>query len=351
MKEVIAKRIQSARKLAGLSLRELADRMEGIVSHNAISKYEKAEMIPDSKVLLALAKALNVQADYFFRPFTIEIENIEFRKKSKLPTKNVASIKEDVTGRLERYVELEQFLQFSASFENPLASVVIKTGEQVEQAVEELRAVWKLGNNVLSNVIELLEDKEIKVIEIDAPLEFDGLSGWASEDIPVIVVNKHYSIERKRFTALHELAHLLLSFDEGLEHKTIERLCHRFAGAMLMPKETFLEELGSTRKNISLSELITLKESYGISIQALMARAKDLEIISSETYIAFRKWVNQHPDHKTEKGFGSFKGSEGSTRFKQLLYRATAEEIISMSKAANLANQKLAEFRDEYIAL
>jgi transcriptional regulator with XRE-family HTH domain len=67
MKEQIGNRIKSARKLAGFSLRELADLLNGIVSHNAISKYEKGLMMPDSKVLIALSKALNVKTDFFFR--------------------------------------------------------------------------------------------------------------------------------------------------------------------------------------------------------------------------------------------------------------------------------------------
>jgi hypothetical protein len=44
-------------------------------------------------------------------------------------------------------------------------------------------------------------------------------------------------------------------------------------------------------------------------------------------------------------------GKEQSNRFKQLLNRAAAEDVISMSKAANLANVKLAVFRDEFFAL
>jgi hypothetical protein len=44
---------------------------------------------------------------------------------------------------------------------------------------------------------------------------------------------------------------------------------------------------------------------------------------------------------------GEYQGYEKSNRFKQLIYRAVAEEIISSSKAAALDNKKLAEFRDE----
>ena len=119
MKDIIAKRIKSARTLAGLSLRELSDKMDGIVSHNAITKYEKGLMMPDSKVLLALANALKVKVDYFFRPYTIEIDNIEFRKKSKLPEKEVKSIKEEAIDTIARYIELEQFLNLGSAFVNP----------------------------------------------------------------------------------------------------------------------------------------------------------------------------------------------------------------------------------------
>ncbi|CAN5261863.1 hypothetical protein BH23BAC1_BH23BAC1_50320 [soil metagenome] len=351
MKEIFAKRIKSARTLAGFSLRELSEKMEGIVSHNAIKKYEEGLMMPDSKVILALSSALNVNTDFFFRPFTVDIGKIEFRKKAKLLKKEVNSIKENITISIEKYIELEQFLNVSSAFINPVNHLKINNGEDIEEAVNHLLDVWKIGINALPNVIELLEDKEIKVIELDADEAFDGLSGWANENIPLIVINKSFPVERKRFTALHELSHLLLSFNPELPKKNIEKLCHRFAGAMLMPKETFLNELGGFRKRISVPELIVIKETYGISIQAIMARAKDLRVINEETYINFRKYINSSENYRKEIGLGKYEGKEYSSRFKQLLYRAAAEEVISMSKAASLANQKLAQFRDEFIAI
>lgn len=351
MKEIIAKRIKSARIKAGLSLRELSEEMQFLVSHNAITKYENGVMSPDSKVLLALSKALNVKPDYFFRPFTVNVESIEFRKKNKLPQKEINIIKEEVTDSIAKYIELERFLELSSEFSNPIKDFSIKGLDDIEIAVNHLLDVWKIGFNALPNVIELLEDKEIKVIELNENEDFDGLSGWANNSIPVIVINRNFPIERKRFTALHELGHLLLNLDDDTETKDVERFCNHFAGAMLMPKDTFLKELGNNRKSISLSELIAIKETYGISIQAIMARAFALGVINNQRYIRFRKWVNSNTDNKKEKGMGEYIGKEHSSRFKQLLYRATSEEIITMSKAANLANQKLATFRDEFIEI
>jgi Zn-dependent peptidase ImmA (M78 family) len=351
MKTIIAKRIKSARIMASLSLRELSEKMNGLVSHNAIKKYEDGLMMPDSEVLINLGKALHVKSDYFFRPFTVEIKQVEFRKKSTMAKKELGAIRERVTDAVERYLELEQFMNVSTDFPNPLKNHLIRHGEDVEEAVLHLLNEWKAGYNALPNVIELLEDKGIKVIELDAEEKFDGLSGWANSSIPVIVVNANYTAERKRITVLHELGHLLLSFHPDLDQKSIEKLCFRFAGAVLIPKETFFAGLGQNRSRISLPELIAIKENYGISIQAIMARALDLGVINHEGFIRFRKWLNYSEGRRKEYGLGEYVGREHSSRFKQLLYRAASEEIISMSKAANLSNRKLAEFRDEMVAI
>jgi Zn-dependent peptidase ImmA (M78 family)/transcriptional regulator with XRE-family HTH domain len=348
MKDIFSKRLKSARTRAALSQDQLVARIGGLVSKNAISKYEKGEMMADSTVLLALAKALNVKADYFFRPYTVNIENVEFRKKSKLQVKNVNAIKQKVSDFVERYLEIEQFLNIESAFENPVADLQITSKEDVEKAANKVRTTWKLGFNAISNVIDVLEDKEIKVVEIEAPDEFDGFSGWADKKIPVIVINKGYTVERKRLTAFHELGHLLLNLPDSLSGREKERFCFQFAGAMLIPQSTFLQETGKHRSHFSQPELIAIMETYGISVQAIMARAKDLDVINESQFISFRKWISRN---LSEEGLGAFRGLEQPFRFKQLIYRAAAEEIISLSKAANLSNLKLAEFRKEFVAL
>lgn len=348
MKEIFSKRLKSARTLAALSQDQLVEKMGNLVSKNAISKYEKGRMMPDSTILLALSKALNVKPDYFFRPFTVEIEKVEFRKKQNLSVKKVNAIKQTVSDFVERYMEVEQFLNIESVFDNPIKNMSITNIQDIEKAALKVRSKWKLGLNALPNVIDLLEDNEIKVIEIGTQDEFDGFSGWADGKIPIIVLNKNYSVERKRLTALHELGHLILNLSANISDREKEKFCFQFAGAMLIPEPTFKFEIGSARSHFSVPELVAIKETYGISIQAIMARAKDLEIINESQFIAFRKWISPN---RTEEGLGDYKGSEHTFRFKQLIYRAAAEEVISLSKAANLSNQKLAEFRKEFVAL
>lgn len=350
MKEIFGQRLKSARTLAGLSMDQLVESIDHLISKNAISKYEKGKMLPNGKVLIALAKALNVKTDYFFRPYTVDIDKVEFRKKNRLSVKKVNSIKQSVSDIIERYIEVEQFLNLKSDFKNPINKMEISSIDDIEKAALKVRSEWKLGLNALPNVLDLLEDNEIKIVEIDAPSEFDGFSGWANERIPIIVVNKNYNAERKRLTALHELGHLILTLKSDISEREKEKICFQFAGAMLIPEKAFYKEIGNQRSHFSLPELISIKESYGISIQAIIARAKDLGTINQYQYVEFHKWINKLKN-KEEKGWGEYKGSEYSYRFMQLIYRAAAEEIISLSKAANLSNQKLAEFRKEFVAL
>jgi Zn-dependent peptidase ImmA (M78 family) len=136
-------------------------------------------------------------------------------------------------------------------------------------------------------------------------------------------------------------------FDQSFSPKEIEKLCFRFAGALLMPAETFIRELGAKRNSISMNELVHLKEVYGLSVQAIMARAKDLEVINDFYFLRFRQKI---ASNRKEEGLGKYKGIETGNRFRQLVYRAVSEEIITMSKAADLCGLKLAEFRNEYVA-
>ena len=83
MENVFAQRLINARRIRGISQRELCTRLGGRISSNAIAKYETAKMIPSSQNLIAIAEALDFGIDYFFRPFTVNIDynSFEFRKR------------------------------------------------------------------------------------------------------------------------------------------------------------------------------------------------------------------------------------------------------------------------------
>ena len=118
---------------------------------------------------------------------------------------------------------------------------------------------------------------------------------------------------------------------------------------MLLPKETAIKELGMSRKKLFVQELGELKKQYGISIQALAYRAKDLGIIS-ESYVKQFMFLMVHNQWKINEPI-QYTGLEASNRFTQLLFRALAEDQISMNKAAVLNNQSLSEFRKQIMVV
>lgn len=343
-----AERLKSARLMNGLSLQGLADKINNLITKQSLSKYELGQVIPDSEMIGILSEALGVRPDYFFSEQVLEFGTIEFRKLESYPAKERTRIVEIAKDELGRYLELEQILGIETRFENPVSNISIQSFADIEKAALKLREAWGLGTGPLSNVIELLEDHHVKLLEIESTEEFDGFCTWVNgKNIPLIVLNKaklNDAPDRKRFTALHELAHLILEVNHHPE-KQKEKFCHAFATAMLIPEERLRGELGGKRSKLSFHELAAIKQQYGISMQALVYRTKDLGLISDNYFRQFFAMFNQLGYRKNEPV--AYEGAEHSNRFSQLLFRALAEDFISMSKAAALKNQKLAEFRKE----
>lgn len=74
------------------------------------------------------------------------------------------------------------------------------------------------------------------------------------QDLPVIVVNNQFSLERRRLT----LAHRLIDPD-ALSDKDEETAASIFGGAFLMPRQHLLHEVGKHRNALGYRELIDLK--------------------------------------------------------------------------------------------
>lgn len=343
-------RLHSARTMAGLSMDKLVTKLGGSLSKQSISKYERGLMKPeDSSLLLRLSQALGVPVDYFFRDSVVSLDSIDFRRKAGLGAKELASIIELTRDELERYLELEALLAIEPLFVNPVRELRIDSMEAVENAAEKLRRAWGLGEmSPITRVFDLLEENEIRILELDVRESLDGLSGLV-EGVPVILSKSAAPVDRRRFTALHELGHVILQFGTGMEPKTKEKYCHTFAGAMLLPIKALKKELGKERRSaVSVPELVHLKEHYGISIQAAMARIHTLGIVSDAFYREFNIFVNVHRLRQKEPG--EYRVDERPTRFKKLLHRAIAEELISLSKAAVLARIPIEKLQQEMVS-
>ncbi len=342
-KETLGKRIRSTRLIRGLTMDELIGQMGISISKNAISRYEKGEMVPRIEVLSEIAEVLGQPLGYFLKPLNLEVKDVRFRTKGALSKKVLDGISERAVELMERYLEAEKLLLLHKEFTHPMPGYTLSSVEQAEEAATRWREAWQLGDQGLHNIYGLLEQHQIKVAELDDVDDaFDGLAIMINGNIPIIVVNSNMTIERRRFTTLHELAHLLFAFDEALSLDEQEKACHRFAGAALMPCALLRQLLGQQRESIYLNELIEIKELYGISLQALMYRTVECGLVSYRRHLEFKKWIETN---KKEKGLGAYTGKEETRRFELMVMKALDGEKITLSKAAELLNMQVKDLK------
>ena len=335
----MGQRIKVSRRAEGLSLRDLQARIDNRVTAQAISKYERGESMPSSGVLIALANALGVSVAYLASESTISLEAVDYRRKRLTSRREEAQVEAKVLDLLERYLTVEEILGLptvSRDLPRDAPWPARRDLTEAEQAAHGLRVHWGLGIDPIPNLVELLEERGIKVLSM--PLaNIDGLTaGVRREDrsvASVIVINRRDWGERQRFTAAHELGHMVLDVSPKIDD---EKAAHRFAGAFLMPAETLRAEIGKYRQSIGWRELFDLKAIFGVSVQALTYRCKDLGIFGNplfrELFNEFDRRGWRSPPYKEP---GAMCG-EDPKRFERLCFRALAEDAISQSKAAEL---------------
>jgi Zn-dependent peptidase ImmA (M78 family) len=226
---------------------------------------------------------------------------------------------------------------------------VVSSFAIAENAAEQLRKIWNLGYDPIPDVVEMLEDKGYRVVEIEAPASFDGMKAQIDQK-NVIVLRKtstDYNNVRKRFTALHELAHHVLTFPTDIEQKEEEKLCHAFASAFLYPKEMILKELCTSRNHILVNELVLIKERWGISLPAIIYRAQHLGIINENFAKSFHINYRKYKMHEPGNEPGTFQSKEKPTLFDRLIYLALSKELITINEAAYFANTTAWQFQSK----
>ena len=340
---MLSERLKLARKRNGLSLRALSSRMEGIVSAQAIGKYERGEMMPSSTVAIALAKALDVSMSYLLSPSNISLESVEFRKLASTKASERAAVEGQVLDHVDRYLQVEELLGIASNIREEPGGVPyrITAVEDADGAAVSVRKAWNLGGGPVPDMTELLEERGIKVFKLSLPRTVDGLTCYVhrtdGEDVPVVVCSTDKSIERQRFTIAHELGHMVMDIPSGVPE---EKACHRFAGAFLAPQEELMREVGRRRLNFGFGEVIEIKQKFGISAAALVVRMRDLGIITEATMVGIFRGIGsswrKHEPCPLER-------TENPGRFRRLCLRALAEEAISESKAAELLSLRVSE--------
>ena len=319
-KDNFAVRLHEARLMMHLSMENLAKLTGGIITKQSISRYEKGIMHPKRDAQRALAQALCISEEYFKEDnLKIDMPMLRTASNGRLNDEQLKSIEAKLAFWSEQYLTKEQEANYHTSFENPIKGITVLSMEDAIQAADHLRQQWHCGDGPIVSILRLLERKGIKILSAELPDGVLGLSTWADGGHPLIVLDLRPgkdSVERIRFTAAHELAHLLLTLPKEAE-LGVEKRCNMFASFFIIPKSTYIEEMGgSHREEVTVEEMIDIKEQYGLSLQALIIEARDYGIIETPYK---RWWYDKYlKDNPKEIGLGSYPYPETIGREKRL---------------------------------
>lgn len=325
--------LQQARIARGLSLEDLADAIGSVVSRQTLRNYEAGETHPNAATLKLLATVLKVSTADLLRGPDFHCEHIAYRKKARLSKKEAAKIEACVIQEVNRRCWVQSRCLPGQRIEPVRGRFKSPTADNLESETTKLRKEWGLGISPIRNLVDELESHSIHVITLPTHEDFDGLSSVVldSQGQPYaysIAVKRETSMERQRFNMAHELGHILYD-------STDESAAHAFAGAFMAPEEELKKILGDKRNRIKKEEWLALKQYFGMSMQALIRRAKDCGIIQEDSY---RFW-NTVLHRKKEDG--DTPECEASTWILRTVMRGYAEGVFSKTKAEELLGKPM----------
>ena len=288
-------RLQQARELCGLTQTVLA-RQVG-VHQSAIAQFEGGRVQPSLEVLAAIGRATGFPPAFFRRPSGLAWPqgSLRFRARAAMTARQ----RRQAWWCAQTLYELMASMAVQAEY--PAPHLPRLDSDPVAAAAAAREALGLPPDGPIGPLIRTLERAGVWVVAIPVPLpRRDACSAWAGGDgsTPVIVVAATTAGDRRRFSVAHEVGHLVLHrIPQGSPHE-LERQADLFAEAFLLPAAAMRDALGPP---VTLTTLADLKARWGVSLQALIRRARTLEMITAGQYRALsaqlwaRGWRMREP--------------------------------------------------------
>ncbi len=298
-------RLKSARVYRGLSVAELAEALE--LQRQTISMYETSKIsTPDYSIIQKMSTTLDFPIEFFLQEdaTTIESGSVYFRSLLTTNKKYRSEQEERVKFIAKIFTFLNEYIEFSPP------QLPEYDGSDPEEAAILLRKFWQLGDKPIDSLVYVVEKNGIIISRFKSDSNFvDAFSQRIEIDGGVRYLvgysDNKTSAARIHFDIAHELGHVLLhGWSEDIEtlskeeFKEIEQQAHNFAGAFLLPRDAFLEDLGVYGNSIDY--YCELKRKWKVSIAAMIRRAYNLEAISQFTYQQLMRTMQKRGIRKVE---------------------------------------------------
>ncbi|GAB2817890.1 XRE family transcriptional regulator [Alpinimonas psychrophila] len=283
-------RLAQARRISKMSKADLHRKVG--VSAAAIGQYERGEVRPRAETVAALARALHVPPEFFAlgRPrVQVDIAEASFRRLRS----TTVTQQQQATAYVEQTWELSCYLEESVEFpELNLPAWALADSDDVPDPVTAARAIrqhWNLGAGPIQHLVYQLEQHGILTVffsmkedsTLDEKSRIDAFSTVVlPRPIIVLTPDKANDVMRHRFSAAHELGHVVLHHGRQGTDSQLERQADMFAAEFLTPREIIRDQLPN---RLNFKKYEELGQRWGVSVQSLIYRSRELELISEST--------------------------------------------------------------------
>lgn len=297
-------RIRVARELRGLTQRQVVEKMGGALSPPALSQIESGKLRPSQATVERLAAVLGVSSTFFTAQWPAEDQAVTYFRNLRSTSVRERRRAQAQALLLSDFVTaLEQHVQLPDINIPKLPSTQGTTKEEIEHIASDVRQSWGLGSGPIPHVVRELERNGVVVARLTlGNASVDAFSTRVGlRPLILLTDDKSDNYVRSRFDASHELGHLVMHKKMEPGTKTVEHQAQNFASSFLLPEPSAREELPSKLNATGWSQLAEMKRTWGLSMAALIFRARSLRVISVDTYqsamryMSFRGWRTQEP--------------------------------------------------------
>lgn len=339
-KKINPQMITIARESRGLVHVELAEKMQ--VSKPTAWRWENEEFGISNEVIEKLSKTLHYPDTFFYQKGEVLPLSLSYRKRNVVAAKIISQIEANINiARLN----MEQLLSTIKFDDIKLPVLDVNKYGTPQECAKQLRKLWKMDRGAIENLSQVLEEHRILLLNLNFDTErVDGRCAMVLDKFPLIVTNKSLLGDRQRFTLAYELGHLVMhlytspAYDRDLSHEA-----NLFAAELLMPERDIKNDL----QDLSLPKLGDLKRKWKVSMQSLVYRASDLEILTdNQKRYMLQQFNNQNIRRREPKELDI--PTEQYRLVRDLLTQYRTKQKLSITKMASFLHLEQDDFLERY---
>jgi Zn-dependent peptidase ImmA (M78 family)/transcriptional regulator with XRE-family HTH domain len=320
LKVINGLRVKQAREQALMTQIDLA--RAASVSQPMIAHIEQGLKQPSVELAEKIAAATQIRPEFLFRPSgpTLPLGSMLFRARADVSARKFAQAHAVATSVFEMFCYLAGHFELPPVKLRPIA-------ESPEDAAELTRKMLGVSESVpIPHLMRAFEKVGGVLLSLPELQGREAFAVWASNR-PVIAIGPSNRGDRLRFSMAHEIGHLILH-DAPTARSQAEREAHRFAAELLTPRKSIVNDM---RGLVSMEKLGMLKRKWGISMAALLYRAKELHLISKRNYDRLIIQLSQFKTHEPVEFDVPLEQPRGLRQMAEVLYSPGLE----VAKIAN----------------